>query len=117
MQRHIEVRCCCTPTKLLGWIPVEVRGPGPEDLRQSYDFAVAVHRGAWLAPEAQEAPACAVVRVTLPVASFGIVLGRYPALKSEETPIEILRMLPGFVENTTGESFIDPETLPFEVVR
>jgi hypothetical protein len=40
------------------------------------------------------------ITVCLPIAIFRAEDGReYAALKSEETPIETLRLMPGFVEN------------------
>ncbi len=86
MTKRMEVRCCCVPQKLLGWLDVM------EGARQ-YAFTVnePVRVSSW--------PAIKFRRIVLPVAKINVGSETYLALKSEETPIEILRMIPGFVEN------------------
>lgn len=91
----VEVRCCCQPKKLLGYVEV------PEDAVRSgntYMFpvrAVVEH----LIPN----DSLAVIKtevVNLPIAELFTNGGRRLAFKSEETPIETLRRIPGFVEAT-----------------
>jgi hypothetical protein len=92
----IEVRCCCQPQKLLGWLPVD-----PKDVRRGavINFTIIRSFANFLSDEtvAVTPPA----RVALPVEDFhpGGLARYYPALKSEETPIEVLRKIPGFEEN------------------
>jgi len=97
-----EVRCCCTPKKLLGWldVPDELLFEGntisfriPPRCYQPIGAALVFERA---------------INVRLPVAMFraGMPLefaygipDQHLALKSEETPIDLLRRVPGFVEN------------------
>jgi hypothetical protein len=93
----MEVRCCCQPRKLLGWLPVvdRLRAEG-----RGVRFVIP--------PQFAGGRMTDVQVVNLPIAMFvssqcvstadGIedVSDRHLALKSEETPIEILRRIPGF---------------------
>jgi hypothetical protein len=102
---RIEVRCCCQPTKLLGWIDVA---------RQVKDGDVLIFPlasrdgGRDLLPLAEP---FAVEQLRLPVATFSnvvliakgtddvdVIRTRRIAIKSEETPVETLRRIPGFEE-------------------
>jgi hypothetical protein len=94
----IEVRCCCLPNKLLGWIDVKeplVRG-------QIYTFPYT---------ETVEATFCGAEIVPISKGySVGLQLERitvneekYLAFKSEETPLETLRKLPNFTENKKAQ--------------
>lgn len=111
----IEVRCCCQPTKLLGWLPFG--DPAYMPLTMSFRWWE-LENGTPATPDLEHpwAPAPPVVekRLELTVGYFGCGIASRPALKSEETPIETLRKIPGFIENPTpAEVFVDP---PFEVV-
>lgn len=98
----VEVRCCCTPTKLLGYLDVR------DDLvRQGnvVGFAVCSPVDTWQTTADLEA--IRFERVDLPIEKFwktdvSATTGWTTnlAFKSEETPIETLRRIPGFVEAT-----------------
>lgn len=77
----MEVRCCCKPRALYGWLPV-----GPSAESQTWT---------WLCHDG--------THITLPVALLLDGADTRLALKSEETPIERLRMIEGFIENTQGD--------------
>jgi hypothetical protein len=89
----LEVRCCCRPNKLLGWI----------------DTPLPVSPGAWITfwvpPIARGVGTTGIeieagFRVALPVEWIILPGGmRHLALKSEETPIETLRRIQGFREH------------------
>lgn len=80
----IKVRCCCQPKKVLGWFDWEYMG------QTSYRFALPSH-DIWNASHSI---------LELPVAKFRGDDGQTEyALKSEETPIETLRKIAGFIEN------------------
>jgi hypothetical protein len=92
----IEVRCCCQPQKLLGWLPVD-----PKDVRRGAVIKFIIPPFATF-PADETVTVTPLARVALPVEHFhpGGFASYYPALKSEETPIEVLGRIPGFVENT-----------------
>lgn len=94
----IEVRCCCQPKKLLGWIDVD-----PRAVRRGAVIHFAIPPSAMLLSGKPEIVNTPPVDVTLPVEAIGEYLDDQPvthlALKSEETPIEVLRRIPGFVES------------------
>lgn len=83
--RLLEVRCCCQPTKLLGWLPVL------EGVR-AYRRTISKMSDVPMPKKAE------FIHVHLPVQIIEIWGERYHALSSDETPIETLRMLPDFVE-------------------
>ena len=95
---EIEVRCCCQPQKLLGWLP----RPANVRVGTAFIFVVAepferVLKGFDVSrPETVK-----TVHVYLPVTLFqpGDGAEPYPALKSEETPLETLRQVRGFREH------------------
>lgn len=104
----LQVRCCCQPKRLLGYLPVDVdkalegahikfalNPPSGGEER----FVRAIER--WSDQAAfLEFP----VYVALPIARFGSYdeASGGPfwrlAIKSEETPLEVLRRIPGFIE-------------------
>lgn len=90
----MEVRCCCRPQKLLGWLPVA------EGQRQVQYLVREPMRVNINATEEQRTRL-----ITLPVAEFHPAAGGAPyfALKSEETPLEDLRLLPSFREATDAD--------------
>ncbi len=99
----LEVRCCCQPQKLLGWLPV------PDDVRDGDTVCFTKNECHAFAEQALFQPSH-FVRITLPVATFREMRGgvdeedvqvtQHLALKSEETPIDVLRKIPGFKEAT-----------------
>ena len=88
---RMEVWCCCKPEKLLGWLPV-VTG------QRSYRRVIVSRQAGPF-----EEPAIDQTTVELPVARIFHGGESYLALKSEETPIETLRLLPDFVEAGPGD--------------
>lgn len=97
--RRVEVRCCCRPDTLLGWLPVRDDQVW-EGSRVRFEV-----KPATVEYHASEHGPVDVVRharqvVTLPIAwwSSGILFDGHLALKSEETPLETLRQIRGFVE-------------------
>lgn len=95
---RVEVRCCCRPKKLLGWLEVDaamvVAG-------RKINFAVERQALEFGKPAAHQLGA-GVSRITLDVAPIvDYASADYPhlALKSNDTPIEVLRRVVGFVEN------------------
>lgn len=94
----MEVRCCCQPQKLLGWLPV------PDGTRRGSHVRFAVRQDLELVTAPGHA-APVNTSVELPVETFGTYDAsgervKHIALKSEETPIDVLRRIRGFVENT-----------------
>lgn len=81
-----EIRCCCQPTKLLGWIDVP---------KETKCLRFAISTG--LTKPTDEAT-LKIEHIILPLADIFNNGQCYKAFKSEETPIETLRMIPGFVE-------------------
>lgn len=74
----MEVRCCCDPFKLLGWLEIP---PG----HREYIFPVAQDR--------------TVEAVILEVARIELGGRQYWALKNRDYPMETLRKMHGFQEN------------------
>lgn len=88
---RLEVRCCCQPTKLLGYLPL------PECVEPVRDRVVR------FAIPPRFHPARSVIEparsVALPIGEMMDATGyKWLAFKSEETPIETLRQIPGFLE-------------------
>ena len=86
----MEVRCCCTPRKLLGWLDVK-EGLRPGDVA---NFMLMEKR---LTLEGDTSGKFEVVQ--LPIQRIAEGSKSWLALKSEETPIEKLRKIPGFKES------------------
>lgn len=83
----LEVRCCCVPNKLLGWIDLS---PGMASIA---DKAQRIYY-----PDPENGP---FGRIELPIAIVQHTDGRrYRAFKSNEYPLEVLLRIPGFTENT-----------------
>lgn len=96
-EQEIEVRCCCQPQKLLGWLP------RPPNVRVGTAFIFRVAEPYDRTLKGYDDPKTfRTTSVYLPVALFepGGGAEPYPALKSEETPLETLRQIRGFRENT-----------------
>lgn len=100
----LEIRCCCIPRKLQGWInvPEELVKAGGEvtlPLRKSISgkrfvsLQVAhIKREHYVTLEEQE-------RLDPSILQGLEGSTEYVALKSEDVPIEVLRNIPGFIEN------------------
>lgn len=83
MNKMMEVRCCCVPQNLLGWLPA----PTVKFSGRTMNFPL---------PDGEV--------LTLPMSRYiervhGEVVTDLIAYKSQETPIETLRLIPNFVEN------------------
>jgi hypothetical protein len=96
----LEVRCCCRPENLLGWLPVPERDvwngarvafripARVESRREQGIITVSAYRAEhiWLTVAHYQCSAGGPFRGHL-------------AFKSDDTPLETLRRLPGFVEH------------------
>lgn len=99
---RLEVRCCCVPQNLLGWVDVpEARLRVGEFL--PFVLRVPIPKNFGQHPELVESNAAAV---RLEMAFYNVRdvdsddFGTTSiALKSGELPIETLRRIPGFIEN------------------
>ncbi len=95
---RLEVRCCCTPGKLLGWID------WPDDMRSSVRLPVVssmtVEEG-FLKISGDMTESVPYESAVLTLCDFRKeALSRpYKAVKSNDVPIEVLRKIPGFQEN------------------
>lgn len=98
---RLEVRCCCRPEKLVGWLNV-ARPVGVVIFPLCSKQPVA--RGV-------EGVAVPVHTVALEIADFNDGSRIYPAIKSEDTPIDVLRLIPGFEEN------LENNPAAYEVIR
>jgi hypothetical protein len=102
---RLEVRCCCQPQKLLGWIDVD-----PRAVRRGAVIHFTIPPPApwpWSVEGNNNAPTMPLLSdVALPIDTLGTCVdGQHVtrlALKSEETPLEVLRCIPGFMENQHG---------------
>ena len=89
-----EVRCCCQPNKLLGWL----------DVREDADHIMFM-----ISPEPKRVPrmidhtqeTMQVERVVLDVARLRRPEGDIIAIKDNGLSIDKLRRIPGFIENVT----------------
>lgn len=78
--KKLEVRCCCDPNRLLGWLPV------PDHVAESGKHVLFPVRGGEI--------------LDLPIGVvFSPAWGYRTTINSNETPLEVLRDIPGFVEN------------------
>lgn len=90
----LEVRCCCVPTKLLGWLAV------PLYAVERREIVVALGPVNGFFDEGQN-NTIRTVRLPIEMIRDFDVHGpdNYLAIKSNETPIEDLRKIQGFREN------------------
>lgn len=91
----VEVRCCCTPKKLLGWIDIS----RPPRMGEVWAFPTNLpigYRPNYMSEDKIEV-------ISLQLEGYNSIenkkLIRGIAFKSEETPIETLRRITGFREN------------------
>lgn len=95
--RRVEVRCCCSPMKLLGTLPFP-------DAAQSFDYTVMQPATSDYAKVAAHGVRCQKITLHLvdwcaPNGKFHMVpMGK--ALKADGVAIETLRRIPGFIEAT-----------------
>lgn len=93
----MEVRCCCVPQKLLGWLPV----PYPNLKSVRYWL---VHPSAKWAPKGSETGETALGEYLEMRLEDYLPEGAatpYRAIKAEGIPLETLRRIPLFQENRT----------------
>lgn len=99
MSLPIEVRCCCNPQKLMGWLSIVLR-PGQRDHR----FVVRANdpREHWTREGMNTRASVSTREIVLPLDTFVPLFSRphvrSRAFRSEEIPIEVLRLLPYFHE-------------------
>lgn len=88
---RLEVRCCCHPRKLLGYLRLHDRDVHPGDLV----FDVRLTPLVFGAPKAMQLGA-GVSRVVLTIGHVTKGDRVWLAVKSNDTPIELLRKVPTF---------------------
>lgn len=106
MKLKLEVRCCCKPVKLMGWLHVD------HALLQSKTATFAPVRSMQNIPRtaipAQVTLAFAEIAMITPrdtphgersVLSEGVTYRRYVAVKGEGIPLETLKAIPEFEAN------------------
>lgn len=98
---RLEVRCCCVPKKLLGWL--EVADYRVREGNTIQFILPPIYERIFIDGRRYETMTAACY-VRLPIARIGMTdlftgePASHLALKSEETPLETLRQIPGFVE-------------------
>jgi hypothetical protein len=93
----IEVRCCCRPENVLGWLPVA------EDVRAGELVSFVASHARWVLPSPTAAPRFEPAdRITLTVALYQDGNRRGVALRSEDTPIARLRQIRCFRERVSA---------------
>lgn len=101
----VEVRCCCRPQRLLGWLPYS----GPMQAGRVMRFGLSAPAFVSLRELPDHVERTEASYIELPLA---VVVQAWPqegdrrtwlAFKSEETPLAVLRRVPGFVPNERGE--------------
>lgn len=95
--KRIDVRCCCTPGKVLGSLPVRDDTSAGEVVR----FVVMKPRTR-AAPARTTALIVSISEVCLTAETFADLSGAHPkygiALKADGVELETLRRIPGFIE-------------------
>jgi hypothetical protein len=87
-----EVRCCCQPKKLLGWLDIPAVSGNSVVLALSSTCT-------WDPAAADITVGDAVRTVTLPIATIAVPgRGSYRAIKAEGVSMEVLRQVRGFTE-------------------
>ena len=97
---RLPIRCCCNPTLLLGYVPVP-----DEAARVGTRIHFALRPPAPTFFGEDEGPTTSFFRNTLALTVSeawgtwdGRLHGPQVALKSDDTPLDVLRRLPGFEE-------------------
>lgn len=99
----MEVRCCCQPTKLLGWLMVDSEVKVGE--RVVFRMPMGLERGDLVRDRV----------VVLPVDA--LMPSGELALKSDDVPLERLRLVRGFVEASSTEPTMMVARMVDSVVR
>jgi hypothetical protein len=95
---RVEVRCCCQPQKLLGWLPVDEQRVIAGSV-VTFEIPPMRHAGSWRFKRTPSDTYLLADRLTLPLERFTDTDGHTRIVfKSEETPIATLRRIPGFVD-------------------
>jgi hypothetical protein len=81
----LEVRCCCDPGKLLGWLAADISQP-------SVCYPI-------MESHTSKLDALMVKTIALQIARFVDQGQAYWAIKADGVPVETLRLIPGFEEN------------------
>lgn len=94
--KYVEVRCCCEPMKLLGYLPVPDRTPIAPGVSVKFLLppraASSLRSASWRLFERPEI-------LTLTITPYGRGdMSEGLAFKSDDTPIETLRRIPNFLE-------------------
>jgi len=99
---RLEVRCCCQPNKLLGWLYADADrdvvlsrlvSPSPVPLMTDANSRVPI------VPER-----CHQITMEIATIALGEGFQPYRAIKAEGVPIETLRRIPGFIEYHGGQT-------------
>lgn len=106
VSRRLAVRCCCDPARLLGYLQV----PDNVEVRDG-EIVGFVAKPEASVEAALEDAWVVTLRVDLTIATWSRPVRRFGewwdhsdlAWKSNDTPIETLRRLPGFVEASPAE--------------
>jgi hypothetical protein len=97
-ERRVQVRCCCTPTKVLGTLPAPVGGASERtfQLTSGGMLKLGVRHYAQRVCVSQEL----LDRAADPVVAAYLQQGNVNELAyySEDTPLEVLRLVPEFRE-------------------
>jgi len=101
MDMKLEVRCCCDPMKLMGWIPVPYEG---QNIPRSIRIPLLMERAR---PIAGLATQNSDIVMLVERFAYGEA-ARALAFKADGIPVETLRRIQGFVEAT-------PENLAIEI--
>lgn len=94
--KYVDVRCCCEPGKLLGYLPVNARFQIVPGARYSWALT--------RPPATRWQPLERSTVDTLTLEVVPLITPFYPnvqidlAFKSDDTPIETLRRVDGFIE-------------------
>lgn len=92
MSVRLEIRCCCNPRNLIGFVTV------PEYPHGRFAMLPTIH-GAQIQLEVARYHPSYVLHSHPPEGSISVPPSSYYALKSHELPIEVFRQLVGFEEN------------------
>lgn len=93
-----EVRCCCQPQKLLGWIDGISKGAAAVTL------CVVSLRGFHMELSSIKKVTLPIEQISLPVVNLlgGVDYIHYPAVKAEGLTVEELKQFAGFEPNESG---------------
>jgi len=93
MGNYVQVRCCCDPGRLLGWVPLPFGARREPGVLVSFKLPIVL--------EWRPLPESPVVRdpgvVQLELAEYAQGEERGLAFKSNDLPLEQLQAIPGFI--------------------